>query len=461
MKESKRRTFLFGLTVINVLVAALSVRAETPYAVTWSRQTGGVNLDEGRAVAVDGSGNAYISGLASTLAGGNAFLTKYDSAGTLLWSQQVLTGTHSESWSVAVDGSGSAYISGSGRGNVAGPSAGNDDAFLIKYDSAGTLLWSRQIGSTITDDGRSVAVDSSGNAYISGYTRGNLAGPNAGSSDAFLAKYDSTGDLLWSRQIGTSTNDLSFSVAADASGGAYITGGTRGSLGGPNAGDFDAFLTKYDSAGAMLWSRQIGTIADDVSYSVIVDGSGNAFISGYTSGSLGGASAGNFDAFLTKYDSAGTLLWSRQLGTSSDDWSFSVDVDGSGNAYIGGRTRGSLGGPSAGDNDAYLAKYDSAGSLLWSRQIGTSSSDGGVSAAVDGFGNAYLTGWTGGSLGGPSAGDFDAFLVKFSPVPEVPEPPALVLLGIGACGLAAVRRRSTQRSGAAAGTKHTPYSESS
>jgi hypothetical protein len=147
---------------------------------------------------------------------------------------------------------------------------------------------------------------------------------------------------------------------------------------------------------------------------------------------------------LNKYDGSGSLLWSQQIGTVSDDYSHSVALDTFGNAYLSGSTGGSLGGPNAGlnSNDAFLTKYDSAGSLLWSQQIGTSSSDWNESVAVDAIGNAYIGGSTWGSLGGPNAGSSDAFLVKFSPIPE---PSTFVtfggLLGMGAIGLLLAGRR--------------------
>jgi len=109
-----------------------------------------------------------------------------------VWSRQIGTPANDDAHSVALDASGNAYISGSTRGSLGGPKAGSDDAFLVKYDSSGSLLWSQQIGSWDGDAGRSVAVDAFGNAYISGYTTGSLGGPNAGGSDAFLAKYDSS-----------------------------------------------------------------------------------------------------------------------------------------------------------------------------------------------------------------------------------------------------------------------------
>ena len=236
------------------------------------------------------------------------------------------------------------------------------------------MEWSRQIGTTDYDSSFNVAVDAAGNAYITGLTFGSLGGPNAGGQDAFLTKYDGAGNLLWSRQIGTTADELSFDVAVDAAGNAYISGFTSGSLGGPHAGGTgDVFLTKYDGAGNLLWSRQIGTTNNepDGGGGVAVDAAGNAYITGGTDGSLGGPNAGDYDAFLTKYDGAGNLLWSRQIGTTACDRSNDVAVDAAGNAYISGFTEGSLGGPNAGGKDAFLTKYDGAGNLLWSRQIGT------------------------------------------------------------------------------------------
>jgi len=442
-------------TVLALVLAAIVLvpsvgRAEAPYNLAWSRQIGTSADDSSVSVAVDGLGNAFISGVTNGSLGGtnagleDAFLTKYDSAGNLAWSRQIGTSGGDRSHSVALDGLGNVFISGFTFGNLGGTNAGNTDAFLTKYDSAGNLVWSRQIGTSGFDSSSSVAVDGLGNAFISGYTNGSLGGTNAGSYDAFLTKYDSAGNLAWSRQIGTSARDESYSVAVDGLGNAFISGGTTGSLAGTNAGNFDAFLTKYNSAGNLLWSRQIGTSETDLSVSVAVDGLGNAFISGYTFGSLGGtnagSNAGSEDAFLTKYNSAGNLLWSRQIGTSARDLSSSVAVDGLGNAFISGFTRGSLGGTNAGSEDAFLTKYDSAGNLLWSRQIGTSATDQSAEVAVDGLGNAFISGYTFGSLGGTNAGNRDAFLVKFAPVP-VPEPSSIVLLGIAGVALAGVRVR--------------------
>jgi len=222
-------------------------------------------------------------------------------------------------------------------------------------------------------------------------------------------------DLAWTRQLGTSAYDVSFGVAADAAGNVFISGTTRGSLGGqPNAGYGDAFVAKYDASGKLLWTRQLGTSGDDDSCGVAADAAGNVFISGETSGNLGGQpNAGGYDAFVAKYDASGKLLWTRQLGTSARDVSFGVAADADGNVFISGETSGSLGGPKAGNADAFVAKYDASGNLLWTRQLGTFAGDVSYGVAADAAGNVFISGFTWGSLGGqPNAGVDDVFVAK-------------------------------------------------
>ncbi len=161
----------------------------------------------------------------------------------------------------------------------------------------------------------------------------------------------------WTAQVGTPSYDNCYSVSVDSAGNAFITGYTEGSLGGTNTGDVDAFLTKFDPSGTELWSAQIGSTQPDGSYAVAVDPTGNAYISGWTAGILGGSGSSGSDAFLVKYDPSGTELWSTQIGSASFDNSFSVDVDTLGNVYISGQTYGNLGGTNAGGHDAFLAKF--------------------------------------------------------------------------------------------------------
>ncbi len=297
------------------------------------------------------------------------------------------------------------------------------------------VAWTKQIGTVDDDASRSVALDALGNVYISGFTYGDLDGVQSGYGDAFLTKYDSAGNELWSSQIGSTAEDWSYSVAVDGAGHAYISGFTEGDFAGAHAGNQDAFLTKFDPTGNELWSKQLGTATSDYSRAVAVDASGNAYISGRTVGDLGGTNAGGSDAFLTKFDASGNELWSTQIGTTGNDISYSVAVDAAGNAWISGRTYNNLGGIYAGASDAFLAKFDASGNELWTTQIGTTEIDYSYSVAVDAVGHAYISGWTEGDLGGTNSGSADAFLVKF----EVPEPASIGLLALGVPAL--LRRR--------------------
>ena len=122
---------------------------------------------------------------------------------------------------------------------------------------------------------------------------------------------------------------------------------------GPSNGQDDAFIGKYDPAGNLQWTVQLGTAANDYAYGVAVDSRGNALVVGATQGSLGGANAGGYDAFLSKYDAAGNLKWTRQFGTSGNDFANGISTDGFGNFYVTGNSPGFLGDP----NDPWLAKF--------------------------------------------------------------------------------------------------------
>jgi hypothetical protein len=273
--------------------------------------------------------------------------------------------------------------------------------------------------------------------YVSGRTDGSLGGPYAGDFDTLIRKYDAAGNVQWTRQFGTARDEISGGISADGLGNIYVSGITNASLGGPNAGAYDAFVRKYDAGGNVLWTRQLGTSSNEGSEGVSADDLGNVYVSGDTRGSLGGPIAGGSDVFVSKYNAAGTLLWTRQLGSNSLDFNSGVSADGLGNVYIAGYTSGSLGGPHAGGYDAFVSKYDEAGNLLWTRQLGTSSADYGRGVSADGLGNVFISGDTFGSLGGPSAGSGDAFVAKYF----VPEPGALLLVVTAGIGVLCRRRR--------------------
>ncbi|MBL8890290.1 MAG: SBBP repeat-containing protein [Planctomycetaceae bacterium] len=439
-----RTGFLAAITA-GVLVCAAS--AEAQVSLAWSRQFGTTAQDNGTSVAVDSAGNVYVTGFTNGSLGGinagfaDAFLSRYNASGTLEWTRQIGSSALDVGNSVAVDAAGNAYITGYTSGSIlGGTNAGSDDAFVTRYNTDGTVAWSRQIGTSTVDRSFGVAV-AAGNVYISGFTRGSLLGQtNSGSDDAFVTRYDTDGNLAWSRQIGTSTADDSRGVAVDAAGNVYISGSTLGSLGvtNPSPGNADAFLTRFDADGTLAWSRQIGTTASDFSHNLAVDAAGNSYITGATRGSLGGPNAGQDDAFLARYNADGSLAWTRQIGSNSFDAGNGVAVDADGNAYITGFIRSDLG-----REDVLLSRYNFDGTLAWTQSISTGAAidERGMGVAVDAARNVYITGWTGGNiLGGTSAGGIDGFLMKYS---QVPEPSSLVMLATGA-GLMGLWRSRTR-----------------
>ncbi len=255
---------------------------------------------------------------------------------------------------MAVAGSGDVYVAGYTSGILPGQSsAAGVDTFLRKYDGSGTELWTRQFGSAQDDYGQSVCVDSSGNVYLAGYTSGALPGrTSAGAQDAFLRKYDSGGAELWTRQFGSGARDIGRSVAVDGSGGVYIGGYTEGVL-DPNRNPIDmmteVFVKKYDSGGAEKWIRQFGWNGTHFGQSVSVAGSG-VYVVGYSDNL-----SPNAGVFAKKYDASGTDQSTRTFGTTSGNEAYSASVDGSGHIYIAGYTSGTLPGQSsAGLHDAFV-----------------------------------------------------------------------------------------------------------
>jgi hypothetical protein len=281
-------------------------------------------------------------------------------------------------------------------------------------------------------------VDSSSNIYIGGHTAGALdGGSNAGGGrDVWFAKYDSSGTQLWIEQFGTTNADHLYAMAVDSSDNIYIGGRLStgvdatdtidGSSSGSSSRGYDVWFAKYDSSGERLWIEQFGSSSGDNMFAMAVDSSNNLYCCGYTAGALdGGTNAGNQDVWVAKYDSSKNLQWIRQFGGINHDYCNAMAVDSSNNLYIAGYTEGVLdGGSNAGGDDVWFGKFSPAdGTQLWIEQTGTSLDEELTAMVVDSNNNLYIGGWTQGALdGGSNAGSKDAWFGKFSestPAPTV------------------------------------------
>ncbi|HTD43587.1 MAG TPA: SBBP repeat-containing protein [Bryobacteraceae bacterium] len=445
----------------------------------YSTYLGGSGVDQGRGIAVDGAGNAYVTGFTSSLdfpagspiqvanAGGtfDAFVTKINAAGSARVYSTYLGGEVTDQGTgIAVDGAGNAYVTGytnsfdfpTRKAIQSAFALGAEDAFVTKIDAAGsTLLYSTYLGGGGTDLAQGIAVDSAGNAYVTGYTNSNdfptaspMQSSNGGNGyDAFVTKINAAGSAyVYSTYLGGSGDDFGQGIAVDSAGNAYATGftystnfPTTNALQPTFGGFTDVFVTKINAAGsARVYSTYLGGSGPDVGQGIAVDGAGNAYVTGYTLSTnfptnrplQNAHSSFATDAFVSKINTAGSaLVYSTYVGGSGDDRGAGIAVDKAGNAYVTGST-GSTDFPTTnpvqmsngGGLDAFATEINAAGSAyVYSTYVGGNGDDFGAGIAVDGAGNAYVTGTTG-SANFPTAnpaqasyGTFnDAFVLSIS-----------------------------------------------
>ncbi len=403
--------------VINLGGQAVEIEMAFSFGTTGYRQFGTSGGDSGSGVSSDSYGNIYVTGYTNGSLPGNTnfgnndfFVAKYDVYGNRLWVKQFGSVYADYATGISSESSGNTYVSGR--------TEGGEDAFVAKYNANGNQLWMAQFGTSGYDSATGVSSDGSGNVYVSGYTDGSFPSyTNLGSYDAFVAKYDTSGNPVWVKQFSTSSHDYAEGISSDSNGNVYVSGKTFGSfLGYTNLGLYDAFVAKYDGNGNQLWLRQFGTSGDDEITGISSDSSDNVYVTGSTKGGLPGYSnLGSYDAFVAKYDGNGNQLWLRQFGTSGNDEITGISRDIDNNVYVTGYTTGSLpGNINAGGSDAFVAKYNANGTLNWVRQFGTSAADSANGIRIDSSGNVYVTGDTSGSLPGNSnSGSSDAFVVGF------------------------------------------------
>jgi len=435
--------------------------------LSYSTYLGGSDTDKGTGIAVDSSGNAYVTG--STLStdfptadalqlvyggSGDAFVTKLNATGSALVYSTYLGGSNDDlGFAIAVDSSGNAYVTGATAStnfptvdpnqpsNKAYLTSGNPTAFVAKLSSTGSaLVYSTYLGGSVADAGAGIAVDSTNNAYVTGVTESDdfptLNPPQAslrGKSNAFLTKLKATGSaLVYSTFLGGGGIDAAAGIAVDSSGNAYVTGNTT-STNFPTVNPFQAtnkatpttekptaFVTKLNAAGsAFVYSTYLGGNKWDSGLGIAVDSSGNAYVTGLTGSTnfpvvnpfqatnkAALANASNNTAFVATLNSTGSaLVYSTYLGGSDWDSGNAIAVDSSGNAYVAGTTY-STDFPTlkavqatcascTTDPDAFVTELKSTGAVLvYSTYLGGSNVDDGQGIALDVSGDAYVTGVT-------------------------------------------------------------------
>jgi len=356
-------TFLISLIVLGFCGLQAQVTQE------WVARYNGLgnSRDNASSIAVDGSGNVYVSGQS----GPDYATIKYNSSGVQQWVQRYYgPGIYGYIVpSLVVGDSGNVYVAGYSRGS------GNIwDYATIKYNSSGVQQWvQRYRGTYAIPDWKgevllSLAVDHLGNVYVTGTS----AGSGSGNDDYATIKYNSSGDSLWVARYSGPGNywDAARSIAVDSSGNVYVTG-----ISSRSGFSSDYATIKYNSYGVQQWvQRYNGPVNSyDFAYSLAVDGSGNVYVTGGSGG----------DYATIKYNSSGDSLWVARYNGPENDWdeARSLRIDNSGNVYVTGSSYGGYA----------TIKYNSLGDLLWVTRYG-SGWDGARSLRIDNSGNVYVTG---------------------------------------------------------------------
>lgn len=415
-------------------------------ALTWSTYYGDAGVDNGYACATDASGNVYLAGTTQSAAyiaaggyqntiggGADAFLVKFNSAGVRLWASYYGGAAHDLGYGCAVDASGNAYLAGTtasssdiasqGHQNVIGGSGSTSDAFLAKFDSNGSRLWATYYGGSGNDYGYSCCTDAAGNVYLCGkagsasaIASGGHQNSIGGIFDAFLVKFDGNGTRLWGTYYGDTGTESGASCATDAFGNVYLAGDTDSpnniAYGGHDnslSSYADAFLVKFNGAGTRQWATYYGGAGLDLGLSCSTDNSANVYLSGNTestssiaSGGFSTVFGGGFsDAFLVKFNSAGTRLWGTYYGGQGNDNGYACFTDNSGNVYLGGQTGSAAAIATSGYQtqfgggaDGFLASFDSNGMRQWGTYFGGPSLDVVLSGTCDNAGNVFIAGYT-------------------------------------------------------------------
>lgn len=345
----------------------------------WAKSAGGNNDSQGSSTCKDVNGNICVTGFfSSTITFGNTVLTN----------------------------------------------AGGRDMFIVKYDSGGNVIWAKSAGGINDDSGNGICTDINGNIFIAGQFTGSTMNiestilTGAGAVDMFIIKYDSSGNMLWAKSAGGTDGDNARSVSTDANGNAYVTGGfyspsiTFGSNVFVNSNPLnwnDAYLTKYDPSGNVIWAKNAGINYSEEGNFVKTDGFGNVYMTGVFEGPsitfgsivLTNPTGSGRNVFIVKYDSTGNALWAKNAGygTYSNNGS-GLDIDNDNNVYLTGDFSGPtitfdaivLTNSNPGNNNVFIVKYDPTGNVIWAKKEGGiyDAVSSGISINVNGY--LYITG---------------------------------------------------------------------
>jgi hypothetical protein len=322
--------------------------------------------DSTNGVVVDSSGNIYLTGFTKNSSNFTiAFVAKYNSSGVIQWQRTLTDGNATpvdKGFSIALDSSANVYVGGTAKNT-----SGGTNAFIAKYNTSGTIQWQRSISDaqaagTQQDFIYGVATDSSSNVYVTGKER-----ETSGSVyKNFIAKYNTSGTIQWQRTLSTATSsfEAGYSIAVDSSANVYVAGATDYLL------YTAAHIAKYNTSGVIQWQRILYSAAtnpSDEAYAIAVDSSANVYVAGRRDN----AAVQGYIGFIAKYNTSGTIQWQRTVTSAlSSAWQYTfiqgIALDSSANVYAIATDQNAAAGSNFG---TFIFKYNSSGTIQWQRRM--------------------------------------------------------------------------------------------
>jgi hypothetical protein len=401
---------------------------------SWAKSAGDTSVDYGTSITSDVNGNVLAAGYfdSPSIKFGNITLTnsqqnslyivKLNAVGVVVWAKNI--GIDSSYISdITTDKSGNIFIIGSfaAKTIILGldtlSNSGTNSIYIAKCDSNGNVLWARSAGNDSYCEGKRITTNANGEILIAGnyfsssLTIESTTLPNSGEWDFFMAKYNTNGDLLWANHVGEEKSELINSISTDQNGNILIAGSfsssniTIGTSQLTNASnDDDVLLAKYDANGSAIWAKSAGGEVLDKVVDICADSTGNIFITGtYHSpfiifGNTVLTKVAYSDMFVVKYDVSGNVLWANNIGGSYYEYACCIAIDSNENLIIIGGFNsptlsiGSKTLTSAGYDDIFIVKYNSAGNNITAYNIGGTNHDQAYSSAIDAAGNIFMTG---------------------------------------------------------------------
>lgn len=379
---------------------------------SWPVQFDGVPMQRVTGLAVDADGTLFAGGYVegtvreTKVTLDDAFIRALDGAGRPVWTYAFDTDAWDRLTSLAVGSGGTVVATGSSSPTV----FGDLDAFVRAFDGQGQERWIHQFGTEGEDEANAVAVRGDGTIIVAGTTTGMFGRVQEGLTDGFVRALDGDGNVLWTRQFGTSEYDAVNAVSVGPDGTVFVAGSTQGALAATHEGSWDAFVVALDEEGQDVWMRQFGTEERDLVNSVAVASDGTVIAAGVTAGSLEGAPEGALDGFVRAFDGQGSVLWTNQFGSEARDDVNAVAVGSDGTVFAAGTTEGRLGDVQVGSWDGFVVALDREGRAVATRQFGTETCDDVTSVVVESSGTVFVAGQTCGEFGGPNPENIDGFV---------------------------------------------------